>query len=136
MLGAVVPFGAHVEPLVAVSANEAYALAVAAAWCAFLAAAVGRGRRGLVAAGLVAAALLALVGWRLVLEEVRPAGAVVERAQMSAAPGGGSLAELPPGVLVRVVGMREGWAFVDAGSARRGWIPAEAVRLVWPEEKR
>lgn len=136
VLGAVVPFGAHVEPLVAVSANEAYALAVAAAWCAFLAAAVGRGRRGLVAAGLVAAALLALVGWRLVLEEVRPAGAVVERAQMSAAPGGGSLAELPPGVLVRVVGMREGWAFVDAGSARRGWIPAEAVRLVWPEEKR
>lgn len=137
LAGAVAPFGARVWPVVPLGQNEAFAAAVVLLWCAFIAALLWKRRRGIaVGAAIAAIALLSLVGWRLWLEGARPAGAIVRQVEMRSQPGepeGRILVELSPGVLLRVVETREDWVKIDAGAARRGWVPGDAVERIWPE---
>ena len=82
-------------------------------------------------AGLALVIVLSSAGWRLATLDL-PAWAVVvahEEAIVRFEPSAGGTAhfQAKPGTVVRVPGAREGWAQVERGDGRRGWVEQAAV---------
>jgi len=85
-------------------------------------------------AGVALVVVLSSAGWRLATLDL-PAWAVVvahDEATVRFEPSAGGTAhfQAKPGTVVRVLGAREGWAQVERGDGRRGWVEQAAVATI------
>jgi uncharacterized protein YgiM (DUF1202 family) len=87
--------------------------------------------RAALLAGAALVILAASASWRLATADLRPAAVVVAPDEVAVrfepSSGGTVYFQAKPGTMLRLLGMREGWAQVERDDGHRGWIERAAI---------